>query len=101
MIAREFHFHDGKKGAALAVRVIRKSLNDKIQKLLKDGTVLVRIKDEPEDLNKELIKFLSDELNIAQKRFDIVAGDEGDDKLLSILDIEPGELQDLIFSKIK
>jgi uncharacterized protein YggU (UPF0235/DUF167 family) len=100
MIGREFHFHDGEKGAALAVRLVRNRNADRIHKLLRDGTVVVHIKGQPENINKILIKFLSKELNIAQKRFDIVAGGDRDDKLISILDIEPVKLQELIMNAI-
>jgi uncharacterized protein YggU (UPF0235/DUF167 family) len=100
MIGREFHFHDGKKGAALAIRVIRYRGNNKIHKLLKDGTVVVHLKSKAEDQNTELIKFLSEQLNIAQKRFDIIAGHDGDEKLISVLDIEPKVVQEKILDKI-
>jgi uncharacterized protein YggU (UPF0235/DUF167 family) len=100
MIGREFHFHDGEKGAALTVRLVRYRKADRIHKLLQDGTVVVHIKGQPENLNKTLIKLLSNELSIAQKRFDIVAGADGDDKLVSILDVEPVTLQELIINAI-
>jgi uncharacterized protein YggU (UPF0235/DUF167 family) len=100
MVARDFHFHNGKKGAALAVRVVKSSGTDKFQEILKDGTVLIKVINNSGDLNKKLVKFLSKKLNIPQKNIDIIAGDEGEDKLLSILDVDPTELQKLIISKI-
>jgi uncharacterized protein YggU (UPF0235/DUF167 family) len=100
MIGRDFHLHNGKKGAALAVRVVKSSGIDNIQEILKDGTVLIRVLNDSGDLNKKLVKFLSTKLNIPQKNIDIIAGDQGEDKLLSILDIDPTELQKLIISKI-
>ena len=100
MIGREFKFHDGKKGAALAIRIIKDSVTDEIRKVLKDGTVVVHLTGDPEDPKRRLIKYLSSELIIDESRFDIIEGKVGVDLLLSILDIEPYEIQNLILKKI-
>jgi len=100
MIGREFKFHDGKKGAALAIRIIIDSDANMIRKVLKDGTVVVHLCGTPEDPRDTLIEYLASELDIDQGRFDIIEGKEGVDFLLSILDIEPIEIQNLILEKI-
>ena len=100
MIGRDFKFHDGKKGAALAIRIIMDSEKDMIRKVLKDGTVVVHLRENQDDPNELLIQYLSSELNIDKARFDIIEGREGVDILLSILDIEPFEIQKLILEKI-
>lgn len=100
MIGREFKFHDGKKGAALAIRIIKDSEADMIRKVLKDGTVVVHLQGNPEDPKDILIQYLSSELNMDKGRFDIIEGREGVDVLLSILDIEPIEIQNMILEKI-
>ena len=100
MIGREFRFHDGKKGAALAIRIINESEKDQIRKVLKDGTVVVHLKGHPENPKERLIQYLASELNIGQNRFDIIEGRDGVDILLSILDIEPYEIQNMILKKI-
>ena len=100
MIGREFRFHDGKKGAALALRIIKKSETDEIRKVLKEGTVVVHLKGDPENAKERLIQYLSSELNIDQGRFDVIEGKDSVDILISILDIEPYEIQNLILKKI-
>ncbi len=100
MIGREFRFHDGKKGAALAIRIIKNSNKDMIRKVLKDGTVVVHLKGNPEDPNDLLIRYLSTELHMDQGRFDIIEVKDGVDVLLSILDIGPNEIQNMILNKI-
>ena len=100
MIGREFKFHDGKKGAALAIRIIKNSEADEIRKVLKDGTVVVHLKGDPEDTKQRLIQYLYSELIIDQNRFDVIEGRDGVDILLSILDIEPYEIQNMILKKI-
>jgi uncharacterized protein YggU (UPF0235/DUF167 family) len=100
MIGRDFHFHDGKKGGALAVRVNEGAGQNKIDQVLKDGTLLVNIKGYPKDLNHELVQFLARELGLEEQRFDIIAGGKGEDKLISILDIEPNQLQEIVLGII-
>ncbi len=101
MIGREFKFHDGKKGAALALRIIKDAEEDMIRKVLKDGTVVVHLEGNPEDQKESVIKYLSTELNMDRKRFDIIEIKDDVDMLVSILDIEPGEIQNLILEKIE
>jgi uncharacterized protein YggU (UPF0235/DUF167 family) len=100
MIGREFKFHDGKKGAALAVRIIKNSDIDAIEKVLMDGTVVVHLKGNPDDPKGNLLEFLSSELSIGKDRFDVIEGKDGIDVLLSILDIEPSEIQKIILDNI-
>lgn len=101
MIGREFRFHDGKKGAALAVRIIKNSKEDMIRKVLKDGTVVVHLKGNPGDPKGLLIRYLSTELHMDRGRFDIIEVKDGVDVLLSILDIRPSEIQNMILDKIE
>jgi uncharacterized protein YggU (UPF0235/DUF167 family) len=100
MIGRKFNFHDGEKGSALAVRITTKRGKQKITKILKDGTVVINLTGKTKNINQELIKFLSKKLSIAQKQFDIIAGEEGNDKLLSILDVDSEEIQELVLSTL-
>ena len=100
MIGREFRFHDGKIGAALAIRIIKESEKDEIRKVLKDGTVVINLKGHSDNPHEKLIQYLSSELNIDQNRFDIIEGNDSVDILLSILNIEPAEIQNKILKKI-
>jgi uncharacterized protein (TIGR00251 family) len=87
---RKFRLHDGKKGAALAVRVTPRASHNKIMELQNDGTVRVHIAAPPVDdaANKELIKFMSEVLGVPKSRIDIVAGASGRDKLIAVLDMD-------------
>ena len=58
MIGREFKFHDGAKGSALAIRVVQSKSDHQINNVLKDGTVVINLAPEIVDINKELISFL-------------------------------------------
>ncbi|NOY99877.1 MAG: YggU family protein [Chloroflexi bacterium] len=98
MRSRKFHLHDGKKGAALAVRLTPKASRNTIVGVMDDGAVKIHLTAPPVDgkANEALIKFLSDVLGVAKSRIDIVAGATGRDKLISILDMDAKMVQQRI-----
>jgi len=100
MIGRKYNFHDGEKGSALAVRISDDQGKIGIINVLEDGTLVINFAGESKDINQDLIKFLARILNINEKRFDIVAGIEGSEKLISILDIAPEKIQELVLAKL-
>ena len=100
MIGRKFNFHDGEKGSALAVRISDDQGKIGIINVLEDGTLVINFAGESKDINQDLIKFLARILNINEKRLDIVAGIEGSEKLISILDIAPEKIQELVLAKL-
>jgi len=101
MIGKKFNFHDGEKGSALAVRITKRKGKQRIVKILKDGTVVINLTEKTKkNINQELIKFLSKELDIAQRQFEIIAGMEGNEKLISILDVDSEEIQELVLSNL-
>jgi uncharacterized protein (TIGR00251 family) len=95
MAQRKYHLHDGKKGAALAVRVTPRASQNKITELQSDGTVRVHIAAAPVDdqANKELIKFMSEVLGVPKSRIDIVAGSSSRDKIIAVLDMDAEMVQ--------
>ena len=90
MSSREFRMHDGKKGAALAVRVTPRARRNEISEILHDGTVKIRLTAPPVEgkANDALVDFLSEVLQLPRSKIDIVAGTTGRDKLVSILDLD-------------
>lgn len=90
MADRKFELHDGKKGAALAVRVTPRASRNEIVEMLADGTIKVRIAAPPVDneANEALIEFMADILGVPKSRLDIVAGVSGRDKLISVVDMD-------------
>ncbi len=90
MPKRNFHLHDGKVGSAIAVRVTPRASRNKIAEILPDGTIKIHIAAPPVDgeANEKLIDFLSDVLNIPKSKLEIVAGESGRDKLISVLDMD-------------
>jgi len=90
MTKRKFQLHDGKKGAALAVRVTPRASKIKIVEVLEDGTLKVHLAAPPVDdeANLELLKFMGEVLGVPKSRLDIVAGATGRDKLIAVIDMD-------------
>jgi uncharacterized protein (TIGR00251 family) len=89
-MSRKYDFHDGKRGSALAVRVTPRASRNQIVGLLNDGTIKVHLATDPADEkeNVELLDFLADVLGVPLSRVEIVAGENGRDKLVSVLDMD-------------
>ena len=90
MSDRKFKMHGGQKGSALAIRVTPRASSNEIAELLDDGTIRVRLAAPPTDneANEALLAYLSEILGVAKSRLDIVAGNVGRDKLISIVDMD-------------
>ena len=103
MADRSFRLHDGKKGAALAVRVTPRASRNQIVGALSDGTIKIRITAAANEgqANEELVKFLSDVLGVPKSRIEIVAGETGRDKLISVLDLDAETVHKKIVENIE
>ena len=103
MTERNYKLHNGKKGAAIAVRVTTRATKNKILGALSDGTIKMHIAAAPVDGqdNEALVEFLSDILDISKDRIEVVAGDSGRDKLISVLDMDSQTLHKKIVENIE
>jgi len=102
MTSRGFNLHNGKTGSALAIRVTPRASKNEIAEILSDGTVRVRLTAPPIEgkANAALIDFLSDVLNVSRSNIDIVAGINGRDKLVTILDLDVDTVHDRIMKQL-
>jgi uncharacterized protein len=100
---RKFQMHDGKKGAALAIRVTPRANRNEISEVLADGTVKIRLTAPPVEgqANEALVKFLAGVLDIAPSKIEIVAGERGRDKLISILDLDANTVHARILQNLE
>lgn len=100
--SREYRLHDGKKGAAIAIRVTPRAPKNEIVQVMGDGTIKIRLTAPPVDgkANKELIKFLSEVLDVPKSKIEIIAGKTSRDKLISILDEDADVVQKKILKSI-
>lgn len=94
--------HDGKKGAAIAVRVTPRASKNEIAEILNDGTIKIRLTAPPVDgkANEALIAFLADIFGVNTSKLDIVAGFSGRDKLITVMDLSPEEVHGKIIAHL-
>lgn len=92
---RKFKLHDGKSGAALTVRVTPRARRTEVAEILEDGTLRIRVTAPPVEgkANAALIEFLAQALQLRKSRIEIVAGEKGLDKIISITEMSAGEVQ--------
>jgi len=100
---RNYKLHNGKKGAAIAVRVTPRASKNQIIGALHDGTIKIHIAAAVSEgqANEELIEYLSSILGVPKDRIEVVAGDTGRDKLVSVLDIDSETLHKKIVENIE
>jgi uncharacterized protein len=96
--SRQFHLHDGQKGAALAIRVTPRARKNEVVEIMNDGTVKIRLTAPPVEskANQALVEFLSDILEVPRSHVEIVAGLTGRDKLVSITGLDAATVQQRI-----
>jgi uncharacterized protein YggU (UPF0235/DUF167 family) len=89
MSDREYRLHNGQKGAAIAVRVTPRASSNQIAEILHDGTIRIRLDAPPgSEMNHTLKRFLAQIFEVKESSIDIVAGESGRDKLISVLDLD-------------
>ncbi len=100
---RKFRLHDGKRGAALTIRVTPRARKTEFSGLMEDGTLRIRVSAPPVEgkANKALIKFLSKVLKVRKNQIEIVAGEKGLDKIVSILDMSAEQVQEKILEHLE
>ena len=94
-IMRKFQLHDGKQGAALTVRVTPRSRKTEVGGILDDGTLRIRVAQPPVEgkANKALLTFLSRVLGVRKSSIELVAGEKGLDKIVSITGLTAREVE--------
>lgn len=102
MTKQKHHFQDGKTGSAIAIRITPRARKNEIVEILNDGTVKIRLTVTASEgiLNQELIKYLSEVIGVAQEQIEIVAGQTGNDKLVSFTDVDASTVQKQIIEHL-
>jgi len=98
MSPKKHTLHDGHKGSALAIRVTPRASRNEIVEILADGSVKVRLTASPAEgqTNQALIDYLAQVLEVPIAKLEIVAGLNGRDKLVSIIDLDAATVQQRI-----
>ncbi len=97
---RKFKITDAKGGAAFTVRVVTRARQREIVGVQDDGALKIRLTSPPLDnrANEELVDFLAQELGVNKSQIEIVAGQKGREKLISVEDIAPEIVNQLLLT---
>ncbi len=93
---REFKITDAKGGAAFTVRVITRAVKTEVVGIQDDGSLKIRLMASPAGdsaANQELIDFLAGALEVPLEKIEIVAGEDGRDKLVSVEGITTADVE--------
>jgi uncharacterized protein (TIGR00251 family) len=101
MTPGRFNLRDGKRGAALAIRVIPRARKTEISEIMSDGTIKIKVTAPPVDgkANQALVDFLAKILDIPPSNIEIIAGETGRNKLVSILGMDADTAHQRIMSQ--
>jgi uncharacterized protein (TIGR00251 family) len=95
---RKFKLHSGKSGAALTLRITPRARKTEFAGVLEDGILRVRVAAPPVEgkANAALLTFLAKVLGVRKNRIEIIAGQRGLDKIVSVLDLSAEDVQSRI-----
>jgi len=99
---RNFHLHDGKLGAALSVRITPRMPKNEISEIMDDGTIKIRLTAPPVDgkANQALIEFLAKILQVPSSTIEIIAGQTGRNKIITIMNLDSDQVQKRIIQNL-
>jgi uncharacterized protein YggU (UPF0235/DUF167 family) len=95
MTQNELRISSGRLGSALAVLVKPGVSVNRIAKIDPDGALYIELDSDhnPVAVNKALVNYLATMLGVNRDQIEIVAGEDKQKKLVSIIDIRPDEVQ--------
>jgi uncharacterized protein YggU (UPF0235/DUF167 family) len=101
-MTRKYELHNGQRGSALAVRITPRASRNQIMGVLDDGTIKVYLVSDPseDELNTELLSYLAEVLGVPKSRVEVVAGENGRDKLVSVMDMDVETAQQRVLAHI-
>ena len=102
MATRNTSGHDNKPCAILKVQVTPRASKNRIIKIMDDGTVKIHLTAPPVDgeANAKLVAFLAKVLDVAKSRIEIVAGETGRDKLVTVTGMNAATLHERILANV-
>ncbi len=100
MSAHKFQFGKGSGGSALSVKVTPRARKNEIVGVMADGTLKIRVTAPPVGgkANDAVIELLADVLKVPKSKIEIVAGETSTQKLVSIADVTPAQVEELLKS---
>ncbi|MBN8635047.1 MAG: DUF167 domain-containing protein [Anaerolineae bacterium] len=99
---RKFEITDARSGAAITVRVVTQAEKTEFVGIQEEGDhkiVKIRLTAEAagsDEANEEVLEALAFRLEISVNRLEVVAGANGRDKLVTIMGLSTGQVEELL-----
>ncbi len=96
---RKFEITDARGGAALNIRVVTQADRTEIAGVQDDGILKIRLMASPAGdpaANRELIEFLAARLGVSTDQVEIVAGEGGREKIVSVEGMTSDQVEAII-----
>ncbi|MBN2472767.1 MAG: DUF167 domain-containing protein [Anaerolineae bacterium] len=94
---KKFEIKNAVGGAAFSVRVVTRAARAEIAGIQEDGVLKIRLTSSPVEgdaVNEELLAFLAERLRVPVSAIELVAGQKGREKLISVDGIQPADLEE-------
>lgn len=100
---RRFRFHNGLYGSAMTVHVTPRGRKNELAGILPDGTLKVRLTAPPVEgaANKALLELLAKVLGVRVNALEIIGGEKGRDKIVSIVDLDAPTVEERVRKHLK
>jgi hypothetical protein len=101
-VKRKFEITDARGGAALTIRVVTQAAQTEFAGVQEDGVLKIRLVNSPAGdpaANRELIEFLANTVGVEQRAIEIVAGESGREKIVSIEGVTSQEVEARLFGR--
>ena len=96
---RKFQITDARGGAALNIRVVTQATKTELAGVQDDGVLKIRLKASPASspaANKELIEFLAARLGVSTDHIEVVAGETGREKIVSVEGVSVDQVEAML-----
>ncbi len=95
-------FHSGQFGAAISLQVKSGAKKNSIKEIRSDGLVIVKLASKTVDTGSHtiLLSFLASLLGVDQSSLDIVAGEQGEYKVVSIVGMDSLNVDEILHSAV-
>jgi uncharacterized protein len=102
-IQRQYRFHGGKNGAAISIHVTPRARKNAIIAINANGIVRIHLTSPPVDgkANRALINYLADVFGVKKTDIEIVAGHNGRDKIVTIINKSAVDIQKTLVLQMK
>lgn len=95
---KKHRFHDGQSGSAIAVHIILKAKENRIEKIAPNGMIWVGMTCQHHDdhLNKELLSFLARVFEVKAGDLELIGGENSVDKWITVIGRNPEQIQAIL-----